>query len=419
MQHIIIGNSRAGISAAKKIRELDTDCQIMMIADEEYPFYSRCLTTYYIGGDIEQEDMILQNENFYEANDIETKFGQKVVNIEPDSKKVIVDNGTSYIYDKLLIASGGCARIPDFVEEDKDGIFVLRTWDNAAKIKNYIKNAKKAVMVGGGLVSVKTAIAFYKQGLNIDIIIGSNRVLSQMVDEAAGNIIQNMLEKKGFNIKTGHSVISVKGKDKVTGVVLDDGQEIDCDLVLIGKGVVANYDFAEYSALKTNYGILVDQYMETSIPDIYAAGDVAETYDIVRNSKWVNALWPIAYKEGQIAACNMAGQKTAYEGAIGMNAMTIFDLDVVAMGIARVSADKDNYEIIVKKSGEDWYRKLVLDEGVIKGAILVGDIDYAGVVLSLIKNGVNIAEKKQDILNRKFSCISFIDQLNYRDKIYA
>ncbi|NPV54281.1 MAG: NAD(P)/FAD-dependent oxidoreductase [Firmicutes bacterium] len=469
-RHVIIGNSAAGVSAAETIRRLDPEASITIISDEPHPFYSRCLTSYYIAGAISEGDMCLRGPGYYSEMGFEAMLGRRAVRIDPEARMVFLKDefdadagdcredyaGVRVPYDRLLIATGGNAKLPDIPGAHLDGVFVLRTWNDANRILARASRSKKAVIVGGGLVGMKVAHALYERGLAVHMLVSSGRVLSQMVDDEAGEMLRDHLEKHGLVIETRADVAEItgstgsSGRGSVEGVVTNTGRRIECQMVVTGKGVEPNIGLALGAGIETNRGILVDSRMRTSVPDIYAAGDVAEGYDVAHEGPRVNALWTQAVEQGKVAGSNMAGREREYAGGIGMNSLELFGVPVISMGITspRVQpgpgssgqvggrpggqpggqavghtrehagpADRggQGFEVLSLRKPGNWYRKLVLKDGMIKGAIFVGGVEKAGVVLALIKKRVNVnasGDAKYRILHDDFTFATFIDLID-------
>jgi NAD(P)H-nitrite reductase large subunit len=407
MKYVIVGNSAAGISAAETIRELDQDSEVCIISDEEIPFYSKCLTSYYIAGDIDAEDMILRSEEFYDSLDIEGRLGNKVIRVNPEGKEVILDTEEKISFDKLLIATGGSPVNPKIEGIDNQGVFTLRTYEDAIEIAERAEGATKAVVVGGGFVGMKTATALSKQGLDVEVVELENKLLGYMIDETANEIIKEKLKENGIEVFNGQSVTRINGSNEVESVVLDNGEKIDCDMAVVSVGVESNTDLVAGTDIEVNRGIIVDNKMLSNHDDIYAAGDVAEVYDIVKQERTVNALWPLAIKQGKIAGANMVGDDCEYAGSMSMNSIDFFDLFVISVGMIDAG---DNSEVLTKQKGDSWYRKFILKDNILKGAIFVNQVEKAGIARSLIENEVNLRNHKENLLNGDFSFYKNLDK---------
>ncbi len=401
VKYVIIGGSAAGVTAAETLREHDKKSSITLISDEEFPLYSRCLLTYLIAGSIDESKLYFKSENFYKDNNIKTYLGKKAVSVDTKKKAVSLEGKTQISYDKLLFATGASPKGVDVPGIKKRGVFTIRKIDDARTIMNMLENVKEVAILGGGLIGLRDAYALRLRQKEVTVVVKSPQVLSQMVDMDAARIIASTLEKNGIKIMTGVAAREIVGGESVEGILLDNNEKLNCQLIIIGKGVKPNTELASScGGIKVEDGIVVDEFLRTSIEDIFAAGDVAETYDIARETKRINALWPCAVEQGEIAALNMLGKETAYEGSLSMNSVDFFNLSCISMG-ATLSKNEGSYEII-SKIGEDVYKKFVLKENRIVGMILVGDVKIAGIISALIKERIDISSIKHLLLEDTF-----------------
>ncbi len=405
MRYIIIGGSAAGISAVEAIRSIDRTSPIELFSSEGTPFYSRVLLSYYIAGAITRDELHFRPLEFFSENKVTAHLGQKVEKISPDSKTIRTADGREYPYDKLLIATGSSPKILDVPGKDKKGVVVMRSSDHAEEIVSRIEGIKTACVLGGGLIGLRTGYALSVRGVRVKVIVKSSHVLSQMLDREAAEMIQTTMREHGIDIRTGRDGVEIVGKDSVEGIILDDGERINCQLVVIGKGVQPNIDLILSTPIKVNEGILSDETMRTNLPDIYVAGDVAETRDLTTGRMGVNAIWPCAFEQGRVAGLNMAGKKAKYDGSFRMNSLDFFGLPVISMGITRVGGNE--FQQFQRKT-KNTYRKIVLKDGCIVGAILVGQVQKAGILTTLLKKRVNVSDYVPFLMDNK---INFADLL--------
>lgn len=401
MRYLIIGNCAAGIHAVEAIRSVDNKGELIVVSDENCLPYCRCLLSYYLAGTHEEEDLLLRPKGFYEKMKVRPLLGKKVTSVDPSKKKAALADGEEIGFDRLLIATGSSAKSLGVEGEEKAGVFKFRTIADARGILEMAKAAKKVLVLGGGLIGLKAAYGLKQRGLDVTVVVKSNQVMSQVVDRGAAEIVRAHLENNGIKIMTGLGPARILGKNKVEGAALDNGQELDCGLVIVGKGVNANTDLAKDTDIKTHWGIVVDPHMQTSIEGIFAAGDCAEAYDIAFEEPMVNALWTTATEQGRIAGFNMAGEARSYDGSIAENSVEFFDLPIVSLGITR---PKEGYEEIVRRDPSKMvYKKLVLKENKVVGAVLVGRFENTGVILSLVKERVDVSTIKDILLEDWFS----------------
>jgi len=389
MRYIIIGGSAAGISAVEAIRSVDRTSPIELFSSEGTPFYSRVLLSHYIAGAITIEELHFRPLEFFMENKVSAHLGQRVQKVLPEAKSIRMEDGREYSFDKLLIATGSSPKILEIPGKDKKGVIVMRTVEHAQEITDRLEEIKTVCVLGGGLIGLRTGYALAVRGVKVKIIVKSPHVLSQMLDREAAEMIQGVMREHGIDIRTGLDAVEIVGKDCVEGVVLDNGEKISCQLVVIGKGVQPNIDCVSSTVIKVNEGIVADETMRTTAPDIYVAGDVAETYDISGESMGINAIWPCAFEQGRIAGLNMAGRKAQYVGSFRMNSLDFYGLPVISMGITRPGGD--GFEQFQRKTKET-YRKIVLKGGRIVGAILVGQVQRAGILITLLKKKVKVSD---------------------------
>lgn len=402
MRYVIIGNSAAGIFAAEAIRKHDPIGQVDILSDENYPAYARCMTSYFLGGKISDAQLYIRDKDFYSRNKFNLHTGQKVIGIDTVKREVRTITGELFTYNRLLIATGASPTIPELEGIDNKGIFGLRTLTDAKGILNYIGQGQQAVVMGGGFVALKAAYALQKAGKDVTCIITSGQVLSQMLDREAADIVANVLTSKGIKIKFYTDVKKIVGyknrfgEKGVKSLQLINGEEIPADVVIIGKGVTPNIDFLEDSGINVDYGITVNEYMQTNVTDVYAAGDVAQGEDIISGRLSINAIWPNATDQGTIAGMNMTGVSTIYSGSIGMNSADFYGLSTIAAGLTK-GKEADGYEVVRLFPGKNIYRKLVFKEDRLKGYILVGQTAKAGILTALIKDQVPLGKTKADL----------------------
>jgi len=405
MRYVIIGGSAAGISAVEAIRSIDRTSPIELFSNEGTPFYSRVLLSYYVAGAITKEELHFRPLEFFSENGVIAHLGQRVQAVLPDSKSIRTADGKEHPFDKLLIATGSSPKSLDIPGNDKKGVIVMRYIEHAQDIVNRLEEIKTVCVLGGGLIGLRTGYALSLRGVKVKIIVKSSHVLSQMLDKESAEMIQGVMGEHGIEIRTGRDAVEIVGRESVEGVILDNGERINCQLVVIGKGVQPNVDFISSTSIKVNEGIVADETMRTNLPDIYVAGDVAETYDISTGTTGINAIWPCAFEQGRVAGLNMAGRKAKYEGSFRMNSLDFYGLPVISMGVTR--PDGNGFHLVQKKT-KNTYRKLVLRDGRIIGAILVGQVQKAGIFTTLLKKRINVSEDIPLLMSHK---LNFADML--------
>jgi NAD(P)H-nitrite reductase large subunit len=403
MKHVIIGNGIAGVSAAEAIRELDKTSAITMIGDETFPPYSRPMIGYVLEGSQPHKKLPIRSSDIYEELKIEPLLGQRATALDVENCQVILADNSKIHYDRLLIAAGADPRPVRAAGLELQNIFYMRTQAHATAQVEALPGAQKAVVLGGGLVGFKAAYGLLRRGLQVTMLITSGYPLSMQVDPIAGRMIMAEMVRHGLTVEVGVSATAFVGDTTVEAVETDDGRTLPCDLVIIGKGVLPCRDFLPRERIKVDLGVLVNEHLQTSIKGIYAAGDVAELYDLARDCRWVNALWPEAVGQGRVAGYNMAGRKVVYPGSLSRNVMRVFELDVLTVGDVN-PGDPAGYET-VSCGGEDqgFYRRLVCKGNRLVGAVLINDIAQGGVLRALIENRVSLRRPAARLLQRNFN----------------
>ncbi len=411
MRYVIIGGSAAAISAVESIRSIDDKSTIDLFSDEETPLFSRVLLPYYVAEELTKPLLNFRGADFFEEKSVTPHLGVKVLAISPDERSVQVQDGV-YAYDKLLIATGGNPIVPSISGVNKLGISTLKTMADAERIYKY--PAKRAVVIGAGSIGVEASISLQRRGTKVTILEQLGQVLPTVFDEESAAIIAKRIQAIGVEVVTGEKALEFVGDEQVKKVITDN-REIPCDLVVLAVGVRPAVELAVAAGLELGAqgGIKVDELMRTSRPEIYAAGDVAETHDIARDASFINAIWPCAFEQGHIAGLNMAGTRTPYAGSYRRNSIGNFiGIPAISMGLTQVNSCAtgsvaDEYREIKRKT-RDGYRKIILRNGKIVGAILVGQTQKAGLMSMLLQKQVDVADALPVLMSNS---LSFMDLL--------
>jgi NAD(P)H-nitrite reductase large subunit len=391
MRHVVIGNGISGISAVETIRNIDPQARITLIAGESFAPYSRPMISMVLEGSVRADRLPLRPETFYESLQIEAAVGEWVRKIDTENRLVETDRGNRFPYDRLLIATGADPRPLKVPGAGLPNVFFMRTQAHVQGMLDAINaGARNTLVLGGGLVGLKATYGLLRRGLNVKLLIRSDYPLSMQVDEFAGKILLQELVDRGLEVRVGAEPAAFEGNGKVREAVLTDGTRHQCDLAVIGKGVNPAVSFLPRDKIKVDLGIVVDEHLETSLPGVFAAGDVAEHFDIARKTRWVNAIWPVAVEQGRIAGMNMAGRKVCYPGSLGRNVIRIFGTDVLTAGLVNPPANGDFETISSCDRHAKTYRKLVFQGDRLVGLVMVNCVEQGGVLMSLIHNEIPI-----------------------------
>ncbi len=403
MDYVILGNGIAGVSAAETIRHLDPEGGITIVADETFTPYSRPMISMVLAGEVESDKLPIRRGSFYDDLSLTAVLGNRVSGIDVDQKQVMIQNGSSLHFDKLLIATGADPRPIKAEGLSLQNIFFMRTEAHVRKMLAAIPQAKKALVLGGGLVGFKAAYGLLQRGLDVTMLITSGYPLSLQVDETTGKLILDELRNNGLKVRVGISVEAFDGNGSVAGAHLSDGSHAACDMVVVGKGVLPALSFVPRDKIDIDLGILVNEQMETSAAGIFAAGDVAECVDVSRQTQWVNAIWPEAVTQGRLAGSNMAGRPVSYRGSLSRNVLRILKLDVMTMGLVNPPESPEYEAIATLNSRSRTYRKLVFRENKLCGAVLVNAIEQGGILMGLIQNEIPINVPQKVLLQPSFN----------------
>ncbi len=386
--YIIIGQGIAGATAAMTLRKLDPRTPVTIITDEHDYLYSRIDLPDIIAGKLKPIDAMLQQvENFANDNVI-CIMGDKVAAVTPVQKTVELASGTLLKYKKLLFATGSAPIMPLLPGIDSPGVYSLWTMRQAKEIVHAAERTQSAVVVGAGLIGLKTALALKARGLKTTIVEKLPRVLPRQLDDASSDMLADKVRSKGVDVLVNTTVEGIAvSQGAVSGVRLAGGV-LPAEMVVMAIGVKPNKELAAATGIKTGRGIIVNEFQETSIPDMYAAGDAAEVLDPLTGELTVPAIWPVAVEQGRIAASNMAGFKETYDGTAAMNAVEIGGMPLVSIG--DIEGKAGDVCLIAQK--HDAYRKVVVRDTIVKGVLCLGDIRQAGVIGRLVSHPVDIKE---------------------------
>ncbi|RII27683.1 MAG: NAD(P)/FAD-dependent oxidoreductase [Geobacter sp.] len=419
MNYVIIGNSVAAVGAIRGIRRVDEKGNITVISRERHIAYGRPLISYLLGGLITEKRMAYLPEDFYEKNRVNLLLDAEVVGVDSARKQVKLAAGDSIGFDKLLVATGGDPFVPPIEGlAGKERIFTFTTWDDAEKLKAIAADVERVVVIGGGLIGLKAAEGLHLLDKKITIVELADRILSAAFDRPAGRVVAKKMKANGIDVITEDTVVRIEGDGaRISGVTLKSGDYIPCDTVVVAIGVRPAAGFLKGSKVDVNRGIVVNDSMETSVKGIYAAGDVTEASDFFSGQKNPMPIWPDAYIQGDVAGTAMAGGEKAYVGGLAMNSIELFKVSTISMGITNPVEPKE-YEIVTYQDLENYqYRKIVLQDSRLVGAVLVGQVDRAGIFSGLIREKVDVTPFKEHLLAPDFGFIHLTKEI--RNTLFA
>jgi NAD(P)H-nitrite reductase large subunit len=405
--YVIIGNSAAGIGAVEAIRTQDKTGTILIVSDEPYHTYSRPLVTHYLAGQVAEEKMAYRPADFYVRKQADTTFDVGVQRIECTSHELQLSTGEFIVWDRLLVATGAEPVIPPISGRDRKGVFTFTTLDDARRLKQNLGSINEVVILGGGLIGLKTAEALIECKKHVTAVELAGRILSPVLDEKASEIVEEFLVSRGIAIMKRHTIKEILPRSRtnndVGGVVLDGGEKLNADAVIIAVGVKPRTEIVKGTPIRVNRGVVVDKNMRTSVQDVYAAGDVAEGYDFVMGCNRVIPIWPNAYMGGRIAGLNMAGRQMTYDFGMSMNAIDFFGFNVVSAGLLECVDEKEVETLIYYNAPAKAYKKIILRRNRIAGIIMVNEILTSGLLVGLMKKALDVSQVKEKLLSEDFN----------------
>lgn len=420
MKHLIIGTGPAGIAAAETIRQLGSpDDGITLIGDE--PAYARMALPYWAAGEVTREHVFIGDAPYFEKLRIETLFGRRVRKLDAGGKQVHLDDGTKVAYDRLLIATGSSPARPSLPGMDLPGVVSFWTIDDAARAIAALETGRRVVLVGAGFIGFIVLNALEKRGCELAVVEVAAQVLPRMLDATGAGMVARWLEKRGVAIHAAARVSGIAlGADGKPRVKLDTGSELAADLVIMATGIRPNVSFLEGAGIKVGEGIVVDGHLRTSVPDVYAAGDVAQG-PVLGGGSAVHAIQPTAVEHGRVAGANMAGKAVPYRGSLLINVVDVCDLHCASFG-DWLATGREVTTVVNER--RPIYRKLVWDGDRLVGASFVGPkadvtlLNDLGMVKGMIQTQVEFGAVKAHLQKFPFELRKAFVQLGVAARLY-
>jgi len=408
MKVVIIGNGIAGTFTAQNIRAQDKEIEIVILAQEEYPYYTRVKLPELISKKLEIHNLIVFKEDWYESQNIKTRLNTKVKAINPEENHIIIEGESDPIsYDKLVLATGSYSNIPP-IQNAKElvgkGVFTLRNIKDALTIQSYIEtqNVKKAVIIGGGLLGLELAKQIKDHDLDTTIVEFFPRLLPRQLDAESGVFLKEEIESMGIKVILDARTEEIVGKDSVEKVRIKDKPEIDTDIVLIQAGVRPDIRLAKEAKLETNMGIIVNEFLETSDENICAVGDCIE----YNGQVW--GIIPACIEQSKIIAASVVGKNEKYTATIPKNTLKIVGIDLTSIGIFDPEDTKQigpGWQILKNANKKKkYYKKVVLEGNKLKGAIILGEKKAVPYINRNIEMDIHEEELRSAIEIYKWVC---------------
>ena len=399
-KYVIIGNGIAAAACIEGIRSIDKTGEITVISEENHGVYCRPLISYYLEGKADLSRMSYRGEDFYDRMNCTVLYGKKAVCIHKDTQEVGLDDGTKLPYTSLCIATGSSPFVPPM--EGLDLVrnkFSFQTLDDALSLEKQLTPTSRVLIIGAGLIGLKCAEGILDRAGSVTVIDLAGRVLSSILDDECASLMQRHLESHGINFYLNDSA----ARFEENKAFLKSGAEVDFDILVLAVGVRANISLVREAGGEVNRGILVDEQMQTSLPGIFAAGDCTESLDISSQEKKVMAILPNANMQGQTAGTNMAGKKAAFDKGIPMNSIGFFGLHAMTAG----SYEGELYE----EKTENSIKRLYVKDDLLKGFILIGCDERAGIYTSLIREQVPLSSLDFEKLKKAATTAAFSQEM--------
>lgn len=373
-QYVIIGNGVAATGCIEGIRSIDKESKIVVVSEENYAVYCRPLISYYLENKTDTQRMNYRSEDFYGKNGCEVLYGKRAVKIDSSAKTVELNDSTKIPYTSLCVATGSSPFVPPFDGLDRvKNKFSFMTLDDTLALEKAVTENSRVLIIGAGLIGLKCAEGLKDRVATITVCDLAPRVLSSILDTECAEMMQNHLEKNGIDFMLGDTAVSFEE----ASAKMQSGKTVDFDVLVLAVGVRANTSLIKDAGGEVNRGIIVNEKMETTVADIYSAGDCTEGDDISSGGKRVLALLPNANMQGFTAGVNMAGGDEVFCKAIPMNSIGFFGLHTMTAGVY----EGEMYE----EKGKNSLKRLFIKDGLLKGFILIGKTERAGIYTSLIR----------------------------------
>ncbi|MCK4412689.1 MAG: NAD(P)/FAD-dependent oxidoreductase [Candidatus Eisenbacteria sp.] len=414
-RYTIVGAGIAGIAAAEAIRELDRSGPLLVVNGEGVAPYCRPLTVEVLTDEKTPEEICLREAQWFSERKITIVTGDPVAELRAPTKQLLLATGQVVAWEKLLVAVGSQPAGVRIAGLEQVPCFTLFTQADAARLKPLCKPGAQALVVGIGLIGLQALTALRRRGVSVVAVEVAPKVLPMILDAEAAGYAQRRLEQHGIDVRVGTSVQELRpvaGGRRPYQALTSTGEVLDFDFLVMAVGMQPNLILADRAGIARGRGIRVSPTMQTSIPDIYAAGDVTEYPDWIEGGEEVHAHWVNAYRQGRIAGRHMAGGDPPPCEPVFLNSLRVFDLPIITMGASRRDALEGAEAFVAAAPARPAYRRLLVRDGRLIGATFVNDVGEAGVFQYLMQNRINIGEVAEELVNRGRKAFEFLDELH-------
>jgi NAD(P)H-nitrite reductase large subunit len=419
-KHAIIGNSAAATGALEAIRKAGDTGSIALFSNEPWRVYSRPLISYLLAHKVTPEKMYYRPEDFYEKMAVATFLEETVTALDVEAKLLHTDKGQEVGFEHLLIATGGVPFVPPMPGVDLDGVYTFTKWADVNFIEEYLAEFKpiQAVVIGGGLIGLKSAEALIRRGLVVTIVELADRIMSASFDKTASDLASEILQASGCRVITGDTAEELGGKEgRISQVRLKGGEVLPADLCIIAIGVRPNTTLLTGSSIEVNRGVITDHRMETNVKDIYAAGDVAEGPDLLLGIKRPIPIWPNAYIQGKAAGRNMGGDAFELDGTFVQNSIEVMDVATISAGTTDPGDDPEAEILVDLDMAARKYKKLVIKGNQLIGMVVFREVDRAGLYTGLIRTKADVSGYKDKLLSGDFGLLDMASHDHLEERV--
>lgn len=395
MRVLVVGNGLAGTIASKTLRELNPDAEIVIFAEEKYLYYPRPNLIEYLAGNISRENLFAFSEEWFENHSLSIHLGKPVKKLLPESQQVELEGGETESYDFLLLANGASSWVPPIQGADKEGVFTLRTLDDANAIIQRIEDHPDVVIIGGGLLGLEIARAIRTRGSSVQVVEFFPRLLPRQLDTEGASVLQSKIEDMGIKVQLGIVTEEILGEGSVEGLKFKSGEELGARTAVVAAGVRPNIHLAAEAGLKTDKGVIVDDSLQTSHPGIFAAGDN------VQHKDKIYGIIPASFNQARTVAFNIAGHEKKYTGTIPSNTLKVVGVDLTSIGLVTPEEGAaDEFRKVIKEEGI--YKKIVIQNGKLIGAIWMGTKQNINEINRIILQQIDVGKWEGALLEEDF-----------------
>ncbi|MFH1862738.1 MAG: FAD-dependent oxidoreductase [bacterium] len=410
---VIVGNGAAGLAAAEEIIKRDQKIKVLLLSNEQVPPYSKPLISHILAGETAESQVFLGLGKLENHPQVEFRTDADVEALEPKSHRLILRSGESLEYDQLLIATGSVSVAPPIPGLQLPGVHPFITLEHMRRIERRLPGVRQAVVLGGGLIGLRAAYALKERGIDVTVVEILPYVLGSVLDRHGSDLIVSLLEQRGIKMRLNSKITSVEGDPNrdVVGVSLEGGERLPCQLLVQCAGVLPAVACLKDSGIERQRGALVDEFLRTSSADVFAAGDCAEPVNPITEKREIVATWTQARLQGKIAGRNLTGVKESCPVGLAENSIGFFGVPCITFGITE-PPDDSSFEVFTQvRQAAGTYRKIVIKNGRIVGAVFLKDIEGAGLIDMLIHKRVDVSAVKDGILNFRKDFVELLKSL--------